>query len=156
MMKSPVGASPKAGPASSSTSAARGSKRCRAQPGPQTYEEVLDFASHAVGQAIGQRRIQRYGQCKFGLGILDRGIMLSSDFSGIGCAEVAASLVKDFDIVSFSESTLHIVLSDIGSDMIWSSLVGSHMSSDSSRNSRRSRRSRNSRRCPLLAIVVWR
>ena len=70
-------------------------RRRTADPGPTGYEECLRFARRQVQAATSAAREWRHGPCSFGEGLARRGLLVSTDYSGMGCAEMACHMVKD-------------------------------------------------------------
>ena len=64
-------------------------------PGPTGYGECLRFARHQVQAATSAAREWRHGPCSFGDRLAHRGLLVSTDYSGISCAEMACDMVKD-------------------------------------------------------------
>jgi len=65
------------------------------EPGPTDYEGILRFASHQVAAATSSVRRWRHGPCSFKEGLARRGVCISTDYSGMGGAEMAAHLIQD-------------------------------------------------------------
>ena len=69
--------------------------RRTAEPGPTSYVECLRFARRQVQAATSLAREWKHGPCSFGEGLARRGLLISTDYSGMGCAEMACHMVQD-------------------------------------------------------------
>ena len=64
-------------------------------PPPDNYERCQRFAERAIfAAARSQVRLSKFGPCLFEQ-IAERGITLSTDYSGMGCAEMSAHMIRD-------------------------------------------------------------
>ena len=67
--------------------------------GPETYEETLETVRFIVGrifEVMGSSMDEPWGE------VAEKGIILTTDYSGSGCAELAMAFVEEHPVVSHS------------------------------------------------------